>query len=73
MVYNDVINNNWHKILPKKSKYTKRDSDKIILVSLFNSKLNNGKTFTENEARFITVCTAIFHDAEHSRTLGKTA
>ncbi len=72
MIYSDVINNNWHNLLPKKKKYTKRDLDKLYIESLFDKTLNNGNTFTENQARFIIVCTAIYHDAEYSKTLSKT-
>ena len=70
MTYADVLKNNWHKILPKKKKYTKRDLDKVWIESFFDKNLA-GKTFSENEARFITVCTAIYHNAEHSKPLGK--
>lgn len=66
MIYSDVINNNWHLLLPKKEKYTKRDIDKVFLESFFDGKLNNGSTFSEKQARFIVMCTAIFHDAETS-------
>jgi hypothetical protein len=61
MVYSDVINNKWHEILPKKSKYTKRDVDKVY-IDLFL----NGKQPNEKECIFITLCTAIYHNAECS-------
>jgi len=69
MVYSDVIKNNWHLLLPKKEKYTRIDSNKVWLSSLFDNKLNNGNAFSENQARFITVCTAIFHNAKYSKIL----
>jgi len=69
MIYSDVISNNWHTILPKKSKYTKRDIDKVLIESLFDSKLNAGNTFSKKQARFIVVCTSIFYDAEYSKTV----
>jgi hypothetical protein len=71
MVYDDVINNSWHKILPQKKKYTKRDIDKVMTESLFNSNLNNGNTFNAKQARFIVLCTAIHHEADCSRTVHK--
>ena len=69
MTYGTVLENKWHELLPKKNKYTKRDLNKIVLESLFDGKLNNGKTFTDNQARFIVVCTAIYHNVEYSRVL----
>lgn len=69
MKYSEVIDNGLHKILSKKQKYTKNDVNKVLLDSLFNPELNNGKTFTERQARFIVVATAIFHGADYSRNL----
>lgn len=68
MTYGDVIKRGWHKILPQKAKYTKRDLDKVLLASLLDKNIA-GRTFTENEARFITVCTAIFYNAKYSKTI----
>jgi hypothetical protein len=67
MVYSDVISNNWHKILPKKAKYTKKDVNKVLQYSLFNMQ----QTFKVKEAKFIVICTAIFHDAECSKYVMK--
>lgn len=67
MTYSDVLKNNWHTILTKKSKYTKRDVDNVYVASLLDNKLNNGRTFTEQQAKFIVVCTAIFHDSSYSK------
>ena len=63
MIYSTVISNNWHKILPYKEKYTKKDMDKIMEYSLFNMD----KTFSSMEARFIVICTAIFHNTDYSK------
>ena len=53
MVYSDVINNGL--ILPRKNKYTKKD---------FNILISAG---TEpKEARFICICSAIYHNTEYS-------
>lgn len=57
MVYSEVINNGWHLLLPKKSKYTKED---------YLTLLNNAKQFSPKDAFFIVKCTAIFHDVEYS-------
>ncbi len=70
-IYKDVIDNDLHLILPKKEKYTKRDMDKLEIERLFNTKLQRVEGFTRNKARFIVLCTAIFHNAEASRTLYK--
>ena len=72
MIYNDVISRGWHLILPKKQKYTARDVKKIIEISSSNPKLNGGRPFDWKPARFITICTAIFHDAEYSKRLETT-
>jgi hypothetical protein len=69
MIYSDVINNNWHTILPKKAKYTKADIDRVMVHSLF--KPFNGRTLSEREARFIVLCTAIYHDADWSKFVGQ--
>jgi len=52
MIYSDVIKNNWHLLLPKKKKYTKTDIKKIL------KKIN----VSEQIARFIVLCTAIYYD-----------
>ncbi len=69
MTYTEVLNNNWHKLLPEKKKYTKRDMDDVLIKSLLNNKINGGKTFTYNQARFITICTAIFYNVPYSKSL----
>lgn len=71
MGYKDVIEKGWHKILPKKEKYTMKDVDKVLLRSLFDNKINDGKTFTLEEAGFIVMCTAIFHGTDYSQTILK--
>jgi hypothetical protein len=71
MVYGEVLKNEWHMILPKKAKYTKRDIDRVYMESLLDSTLNSGHTFTEQQARFIVICTAIFHDAEYSKAVAR--
>jgi len=67
MLYSDVINNGWHKILPKKDKYTKKDMNRVWVASLMDPSLNNGKTFDAKTARWIVICTAAFYDANVSR------
>jgi hypothetical protein len=67
MIYSDVINNNWHLILPKKDRYTKKDIDAVMTESFLNINLNNGKMFDEKTARWIVVCTAAFYDTSFSR------
>jgi hypothetical protein len=69
MVYSEVIKNNYHKILPEKKKYTQWDLNKVLTESFFNSNLNNGRTFSLTEARFIVLCTALFYDVEVSQTI----
>ena len=58
MVYSDVIGNGWHKILPIKAKYTKKDVDKILNYSLLNME----RTFSIKEAKFVVQCTAIYYN-----------
>lgn len=58
MVYSDVIKNNWHLLLPKKNKYTKKDYKKLL------TKQNQ---FEPKEVFFIVRCISIFHDTECSR------
>jgi hypothetical protein len=62
-----VIHNEWHKILPKKAKYTKKDVDKVLQYSLFNMQ----QTFKVKEAKFIVICTAIFHNGIESADCSK--
>ena len=69
MVYSDVIKNKYHALLPYKEKYTKRDINKIIELSFFDSSLNNGQIFDYRTARFIVLCTAIFHNAKTSKNV----
>ncbi len=63
MLYSDVINNGWHKILPKKDKYTKKDMDSVWIASFMDPTLNNGKTFDVETARWIVFCTAVYYNA----------
>jgi len=60
MLYSEVIDNNWHKILPKKNKYTLRDIKKI--------KKELPK-LTDKQACFVVVCTAAFYDVDRSKTV----
>lgn len=53
MTYSDIINNKM--ILDYKNKYTKNDYIKLV---------NNG--VTPKTARFICICSAIFHNVEYS-------
>ena len=53
-VYSDVVNNDL--ILPKKAKYTKKDYEKLLKQG-----------FEKSVARFICVCSAIYHGTEYSR------
>lgn len=55
MIYSDVVKNGL--ILPRKEIYTIRDFEKLV------------KAGTEpRQARFICICSAIFHDVEYSKT-----
>ena len=58
MIYKDVIERNL--VLPKKAKYTKADRDKLIKEG-----------FKISEARFICVCSAVYHDTEYSKFFDK--
>lgn len=57
MVYSDVIKNNYHLILPKRNKYTKRD----WLYLLKESRSPPSECF------FVVKCTAIYHDSQWSK------
>jgi len=58
VVYNDVIENNYHLLLPKKKKYTKTDYKKLLKLL---PELEYKQIF------FIVKCTAIYHDTEYSK------
>ena len=58
MVYSEVVKNGW--ILPRKEKYTMRDVRKVA------KEMN----ITESQARFIVVCSGIYHDADYSKYIG---
>lgn len=53
-------------ILQPKPSYDRRDVERLILDSLFNPSRYGGQTLTAGEARFIVVCSAIFHGSELS-------
>jgi hypothetical protein len=54
MVYSDIVKNDL--ILPRKEKYTIKDFEKLV------------KAGTEpKQARFICICSAIFHDTKYSK------
>jgi len=57
MVYSEIINDKLHLLLNKKNKYTKAD---------INTLRKKDNSLTENKARFIVLCTAIFHNTETS-------
>ena len=55
MVYSDIVKNGL--ILSKKKKYTIKDFEKLV------------KAGTEpKQARFICICSAIFHSTEYSKS-----
>ena len=58
MVYTDVIKNGL--ILQKKEKYTKRDFMNVL-----------SKGFSGTDARFICICSAIYHEVEYSNFFNK--
>lgn len=58
MTYSDVVNKGL--VQPKKEKYTMRDVHKV------SKELN----VSESHARFICVCSAIYHDTDYSKYLG---
>jgi hypothetical protein len=62
MVYSEVIEKKLHELLPKKQKYTISDFKKI-------QKLK--PELSLSEARFVVICTSIFHDAEYSRLINQ--
>ena len=64
MVYSDVVKNNWHKILPKKEKYTISDVKKVWIHGFIS-----GHIFTDSESKFIVICTAIVHHATCSKNV----
>ena len=64
MVYSDVIKKGQHKILPAKKFYTMADVKKVWLDGFLD-----GISFTDSEAKFIVICTAIFHNAKCSKAL----
>ena len=53
MIYSDVINGNL--LLPKKTKYTKKDFDKLINTGVEPKK-----------ARFICISSAIYYEVAYS-------
>lgn len=63
MVYSEVKEKGWHLLLKKKQKYTQKDIDRVMQMSLFDKTLNNGQTFTYKTASFIVTCTAAHHDS----------
>jgi len=54
MVYSDVLKRDL--LLPKKAKYTKSDCDKLIKAGV-----------NASEARFICICSAIYHETGYSK------
>lgn len=56
MVYSDVVKNGW--ILKKKNKYTVKDVKELIK-----------KGFSVKDARFISICSATFYDADFSKAI----
>lgn len=64
MLYSEVVSS---KLLPKKEKYTKRDVDRVILNSLFNGP----KTYSTRQAKFIVVCSSIYHETKCSEYVYK--
>ena len=53
-------------LLPVKTRYTKRDVDNVLLVSLFNPNLFNG-TASVNQAKFVVKCFALEIEADYSK------
>lgn len=53
-------------ILQPQAKYDRRAVEALILDSLFNPARYGNRTLTAGEARFIVICSAIFHGAELS-------
>lgn len=58
MIYSDVVKNGL--ILPKKSIYTIRDYSKLVKAGT-----------APKVARFICICSAVFHNVEYSKTFDK--
>lgn len=59
--------NDWTKILPKKSKYSARDINKVMTYSLFHSH----GTLNEKQAFTIVKETAKLYNAEVSKALSQ--
>lgn len=55
MLYSDIINNGL--ILPEKAKYTKRDYNRLLKAG-----------YTWNRARFIVICSHIYHHGAENVT-----
>lgn len=55
MIYSEVVKNGL--ILPKKSIYTIRDYNKLVKAGT-----------APKIARFICICSAVFHNVEYSKT-----
>ena len=53
MVYSDIVNGK--RLLPRKSKYTKRDYNKLVQSGV-----------KPKEARFICICSAVYYDVSCS-------
>jgi hypothetical protein len=62
MKYSDVVSKNL--ILPKKSLYTMKYCDKVLINSLFEKK-----TLTLSQVVFIVKCSAIYHDTDYSKSV----
>ena len=67
MVYSDVVSTGL--ILDKKSLYTMRDVNKVLVNSLFNPK--SGKTCDVEERNCIVKCSAVYHGTRWAESLTK--
>jgi hypothetical protein len=63
MIYSNVIENKLHELLPKKKKYNITDFKKIRKLK---------PELSLSEARFVVICTSIFHDAEYSKKINQS-
>jgi hypothetical protein len=53
-------------ILEPKPSFSRRDVEDLILDSLFQPRRYGGQTLSPGEARFIVICSAIYHGSELS-------
>ena len=66
-VYSDVEKIGF---LPKKSKYTMRDVNNLMVNSLF---LDTERTLDKTQAAFVVKCSAVFHKTSYSNAVASVS